>query len=214
MKMKNVFMLLLGAMLVLSMVGVGAAEVAGTQTPAITELSLDGEGKATQQTTVTLALSQSFEVTLPADFDLTDDKNNGEYTGLALVNTTVHLLNPGKMLTVSISSPNNDRYVAENPGSKYWILKEQNVASGSTPKELRYIISAKNSDSTHVDTGNQADWLSEETNFIEISAPTPLKTTYLHFKLAESLSVATVGTYKDTLTFKVAVVNTPSQAST
>ena len=211
MKMKNVFMLLLGAMLVLSMVGVGAAEVAGTQTPAITELSLDGEGKATQQTTVTLALSQSFEVTLPADFDLTDDKNNGEYTGLALVNTTVHLLNPGKMLTVSVSSPNNDGYVAANPGSKYWILKEQNVAS---PKELRYIISATDSDSSHVNTGDQAGWLSEGTNFIEISAPTPLKTTYLHFKLAESLSVATVGTYKDTLTFKVAVVNTPSQAST
>ena len=193
MKKKNVFMILLVAMLIVSMIGMASAAEATASPTQITETSLsgsDGTGSAIHSTKVTLALEQSFTVTLPADFTLTDDEQMGVYTGLATVIADVHLLNTGNQLTISISSDQTDGV------GKYWKLVD-----GSN-HELRYVIKDTSDKEDHIDLASNADWLAEDENFISISAPTT-QTRYLHFKVADPVTAVT--TYTDQLTFTVKV---------
>lgn len=201
MKMKNVFMLLLGAMFVLGMAGGVSAAIAGEQTPAITQEDLV-DGKTTQQTTVTLALAQAFEVTLPANFDMTDDDNDGVYTGLAFVNATVHLLDSGKKLTVNVTSDNlaeTGTTHTEGGSNNVWKLQ-----LGDTTTYLDYVI-RMGSVSDHVDLGSPNTWLRSGQNIISRTIAGE-ESKALHFKLKSDIGTATVGTYTDTLTFTVAVV--------
>ena len=76
MKMKNVFMLLLGAMLILSMVSMVSAEPTKVS---VTNESINSQNEVDVK--VTLALSQSFEVEIPADIVLDDAVEAGVYSG-------------------------------------------------------------------------------------------------------------------------------------
>lgn len=201
--MKKILMLLLGAMLVLSMAGGVAAAVAGEQTPAINQDSLDSDGKANQYTTVTLALEQSFEVTLPANFDMTDDDNDGIYTGLAWVNATVHLLEYGKKLTVNATSENLDE-----TGTVHQLGGSNNVWKlqlGNERTYLEYVIRIGNA-GDHIDLGATNTWYMSGQNIISRTSAGS-DSVAMHFKLKSDIGTATVGTYTDTLTFTVAIVN-------
>ena len=196
MKMKNVFMLLLGAMLVLSMIGTGTAANAGTQTP-ITEEFLGGAttGSKTGTTNVTLVLSQSFEVILPADFQLTEN-GNGEFTGLANVSAHAMLLSSGNKLTVSMTS-------ATNPDGNTWYLTNTTGSDTLTyaTKVSVYI------DGGHVNLDDAAGWYTAGTPIIHIDRSGVKQDKYIHFKLINTPTV--IGIYKDTLTFEIKVGPTP-----
>ena len=157
MKMKNVFMLLLGAMLVLSMIGTGTAANAGVQTP-ITEEFLGSAvtGSTTGTTNVTLALSQSFEVILPADFQLTEN-SNGEFTGLANISAHAMLLSSGNKLTVSMTS-------ATNQDGNTWHLTN---TTGSDTLDYATKVSAF-IDGGHVDLDYSPGWYIAGTPIIHI----------------------------------------------
>ena len=194
MKMKNVFMLLLGAMLVLSMAGVVSAE----QNPVpITNETYNTDN--TVDVTVTLALSQSFEVTIPADIELNNNKDMATYTGNAWLNATVHLLNPGTVLIVNVSSENVDGHQPTGVRN-YW-----NLTNGNHASDLQYIIAAGEDEDDHdcIDVVN--NWVYEGKNVINLE-DFGHQNICLHFKLYSSLSSADVGTYKDTLTFGVYLV--------
>lgn len=191
MKMKNVFMLLLGAMLILSMVSMVSAEPTKVS---VTNESINSKNKV--DVTVTLALSQSFEVEIPADIVLNDDLTAGVYTGYSWLNATVHLLNDKTRLTVDITSENVDNHQAGN--KNYW-----NLTSAGAP-DLQYIIAATNGPNVHIDEAQYSNWVYEgmTPSVISLEDPTT-KNVCLHFKLASPLTAATVGTYTDTLTFTV-----------
>lgn len=194
MKMKNVFMLLLGAMLVLSMAGGVSAATANPQPTNITQADFTpGQPDPTRTTIVTLNLGQSFEVELPASFSLTDETGDDVYTGLAFVNATVNRLESGRTLTVTVSStdPSNQ--------DKVWNLKND------AGDKLEYVIGLG-------DAGNSVN-LDEPNNLLTSGATiipnlgvggTASKA--LHFKLTSSVNEAKTGEYTDTLTFTVAVV--------
>ena len=203
MKMKNVFMLLLGAMLVLGMAGGVSAAIAGEHTPAINQEDLV-DGKVTHETTVTLALAQAFEVTLPANFDMTDDDNDGVYTGLAFVNATVHLLDSGKKLTVNATSENletTNTFHQLGGSNNVWKLQ-----LGETDTYLDYVIRIGNA-GDHIDLGATNTWYMSGQNIIS-RTQAGSDSVAMHFKLKSDIGTATVGTYTDTLTFTVAIVNT------
>ena len=189
MKMKNVFMLLLGAMLVLSMAGaVSAVE--------ITQEDFSGNIEKSSQVTVSLYLSQTFSVEIPADFQLEPIEENGvwRYSSLQIVNTTIHLLGPGKYLNITISSIN---YTGN--AQKDWKLTEVGGSSS-----YNYTVKGSQYDNTHVDYDHDSAsmWLS--------SGDVVLRTNrvgddyrYLHFRLRDAPT--SVGTYVDTLTFTVKI---------
>lgn len=193
MKMKNVFMLLLGAMLVLSMAGVVSAE---TNPVEITNKTYT-EGTKSADVKVTLALSQSFEVTIPADIVMTDAHETGTYSGYDWVNATVHLLNPNTALLVNITSTNVDGH--DGSGEEYWNL------IGSDSNKLQYIIASTGSPGTHASLTDSSNWISENEQLIYLSGH-GVQNRCLHFCLASQLSSANVGTYEDTLTFNVYLV--------
>lgn len=197
-------MLLLGAMLVLSMAGGVAAAVAGEQPSVINQDSLNSDGTASQPTTVTLALEQSFEVTLPANFDMTDDDNDGSYTGLAWVNATVHLLEYGKKLTVNATSANlEETNTVHQLGGSNNVWKLQ---LGNEETYLDYVIRIGNA-GDHIDLGATNTWYMSGQNIIS-RTNAGSDSVAMHFKLKSDIGTATVGTYTDTLTFTVAIVNT------
>lgn len=195
--MKKVFQILILALLVFSMAG--ASMAADTETP-INEghpaLS-SGVGATSVTTTVSLHLSQSFTVTLPADFELDDLEETGTYVAYAPVSATVHLLNSNNVLSVSVKG------TTKNDDLKTWILTETNPTSGSTPKTLEYGVRLSDySDQGHVDFSSTLTLLESGAKIIEINSPVT-RTKYLHFKL-KSTDIQ-VGNYADTLTFTVAV---------
>lgn len=196
MKMKNVFMLLLGAMLVLSMIGTGTAANAGEQTP-ITEdfLGSAATGSTKGTTNVTLVLSQSFEVILPADFQLTEN-GNGEFTGLANVSAYAMLLSSGNKLTVSMTS-------ATNQDGNTWHLTN---TTGSDTLDYATKVSAF-IDGGHVDLDYSPDWYIAGTPIIHIDRSGVKQDRHIHFKLINTPTV--IGKYKDTLTFNIYVGPTP-----
>ena len=202
--MKKVLMILLSAMLVLSMVGFVSADTATSKEP-ITHDFLNDQttGSTTSDTKVTLALSQSFEVELPADFALTAAAPGDPYTGLAHVKATVYLLNVGNQLTVSVSSTNvvDDSHVIGGTDN-YWVLKNGN-------EELKYVIKDASNDGDHVNLAAPTEWLAEGENFIMLTGQ-GVQEKYLHFRVSDAIT--NVGTFTDTLTFTISVSDTTTNA--
>ena len=193
MKMKNVFMLLLGAMLILSMVSMVSAE---PEKVSVTNESINSKNEVDVK--VTLALSQSFEVEIPADIVLDDNVEAGVYTGYGWLNATVHLLNENTRLIVNVTSENVEGHQANQ--KNYW-----NLTSNGAP-DLQYIMAYTNSPGVHIDTSQYENWIYEGRPIISVEDPT-IVTRCIHFKLFSPLTAATVGTYTDTLTFAVYLVD-------
>jgi hypothetical protein len=192
MKMKNVFMLLLGAMLVLGMAGVVSAD----QNPVpITNETYNTDN--TVDVKVTLALSQSFEVTIPADIELNNNEDMATYTGNAWLNATVHLLNPNTALIVNVSSNNVDGHQSGGV-ENYWNLKNGALT-------LQYIIASGDDEDDHDCVNEVNNWVYEGKNVIYVK-DFGHSNECLHFKLYSSLNSADVGTYTDTLTFGVYLI--------
>lgn len=188
MKMKNVFMLLLGAMLILSMVSMVSAETITAET--ITD------GDNTDDVQVTLILSQLFQVEIPADIELQKEGENLVYSGFNWLNATVNLLNQENGLVVNITS-SNVNHIDNEP--KLWNLTSP---SGSVAK---YIIGYSTNTNYQIDE-NSDTLVSEQDQVIAIKESGNKTELCMHYKLVTPVHQLKTETYTDTLTFGVYIL--------
>lgn len=195
--MKKILMLLLGAMLVLSMAGVVSAETTATT---FTEEDFASEKSKTVDMTVTLVLEEAYEVTIPADIELTEQKD-GEvlmYSGYNWLNATVHLMKPDEGLYINITSNN----VENNAVSKEWTLD-----STTSDSEAKYIIGYTTAPTVHIDE-NSLTLISENKQVLGIKEAGKKAELCMHYKLITPVSTLSTETYTDTLTFGVYILPT------
>lgn len=186
MKIKNVFMILLAAVLVMSMAGGVAAADAVTQ-----DNLVNGEYTTGTPVPVTLTLEQSFTVTLPVAFNFVEHED-GYYADNEPFSVNVHRLNKSATLYVNVSSPNYD--ITNN----MWNL----TSNTENVDDISYVMGVTNGEKVHIGTTNL---INNQTDIFN-STSAGAVTNYLHAKipvLATELDVT--GTYTDQLTFTIRI---------
>lgn len=195
--MKKILMLLLGTMLVLSMAGVVSA---GPNPVTFDQDDFASVDTQTANIEVKLVLEEAYEVTIPADILLTEQKD-GEvlmYSGYNWLNATVHLMKPSEGLYINITSDN----VENNAVSEEWTLE-----STTSDSEAKYIIGYTTSPTVHIQEGSLT-LISENEQVIGISQAGKKAELCMHYKLITPVSSLSTETYTDTLTFGVYILPT------
>ena len=187
-------MFVLGITMVLFMAG-------GVSGVTITEDS----NNPTVSATVTLVISNSYTVSIPSSFTISQTTG----TGQDAINGQVFNIPATKNLTVTVSS-NSFGLAPKSPDVNYdsaWALVH---SDGGSIDYLPYLIGSYDSDSTHVPEGlevspvlNNGVVLDIPASSSENDAPTYR---YLHFKLVEN-DASYAGSYVDQLTFTVALTD-------
>lgn len=186
MKIKNVFMILIAAVIVMSMAG-GVAAV--TQDDLV-----NGDPYVSGHVPVTLTLEQSFTVTLPVAFNF-EEHESGYYSDNEPFSVNVHRLNTTATLYVNVSSTN---YYGDG---EMWNLT---TTTGNVPG-ISYIMGVTDSDKSHLDNTNS---ILNNTAIFNSTAPGKAEAVnkYLHVKIpvpADELDVT--GIYNDQLTFTIKI---------
>ena len=183
--MKKVLMILLGAMLVLSMVGVAGADAITDKTEVIAS-----GGTAT--TVVTLGLHEIFTVTLPSAIGLTYDETHNTFAGKSQFSVDILRLDAGHNLTISVDSANDFKLV-------------------NTTSEIPYKL-GYGSSSQHIDAStNPAILITEDNAFISTKVDVGMETggeIYFHAKVSidDTGNVQSNLDYSDQLTFTIQTI--------
>jgi len=185
MKIKNVFMILLAAVLVMSMAG---GVYAVTQDDLV-----NGDPYVSGPVPVTLTLEQSFTVTLPVAFNF-EEHESGYYSDNEPFSVNVHRLNTTATLYVNVSS------TSYYDDGKIWNL----TTTGGVP-DISYVMGVTDSDKSHI--GNE-NLIFNNTAIFNSTAPGKAEAVnkYLHVKIpvdADELDVT--GAYSDQLTFTIRI---------
>ena len=195
--MKKILMLLLGTMLVLSMAGVVSA---GSDPVTFDQDDFASVDTQTANIEVKLVLEEAYEVTIPADIELTEQKDGDVlmYSGYNWLNATVHLMKPDEGLYINITSDNFE----DNAVSEEWTL-----GSTTSDSEAKYIIGYTTSPTVHIQEGSLT-LISEKEQVIGIKEAGKKAELCMHYKLITPVHELETETYTDTLTFGVYILPT------
>ena len=197
--MKKLLLVLLAAILTFSIVGVVSADSGEQFVNQETIGELPGDETSVERSTkITLALEESYQVTIPADFDFND--NAGVYTATTSVTAVVHLLSKGDVLTVTMRGTNNPTTSYDSTRSKAFTLETE--ADDVTNKQLAYAVKRSNLDTDTISSSDQSGWYASGANIISVSDH-GTHVAYLHFLLLDQPKDTV--TYTDTLVFTVDV---------
>lgn len=182
--MKKVFTILIALVLLVSMMGA----VSG-----VTEGDLIDGSYTSAGVPVTLTLSQSFEITLPAGFNFVVRDNNNYYADNEPFIVDVHRLNSTAILYVNVSSPNYDR------NNNLW-----NLTTTSGGPDISYWMGVTDKETIHINentvTNQGAIYLSPEKGMSDYFSK------FLHVKIpTDPDELEVTGLYTDTLTFTVTI---------
>ena len=182
--MKKVLTILLCAVLALSFVGV--ADAAGEQT--IT--GADYSSTPAKSVTVSLSIDESFTVTIPSNFHLTNS-GDGVYKHYDAVHVFISRIDANNYLTVSIDG-------GDYSNETGWYLKNGAV------KLLFGIKLGPDDEYNHIGDETDSGLLKEESPIISTNECGRDISTGMHFKLLDNLPTQS-GQYEAIITFKVSM---------
>ena len=147
---------------------------------------------------VTFSLNQSFEIVLPAAFNFENHK--GYLSANSLFNVNIHRLNESAILYVNVTGS------TENNGTYF----NMSTTGDDRNHDVQYVMGLTDSNSEHIESidVNENNIISPNEKTIYNSSADPNNINkYIHLRtILKESELSLTGTYSDTLTFEVHIV--------